>query len=118
MLPLTTTQAEALADLLAADARSDTHVAAAETARVMALLENILGTEGAAALRERVERFDGAAFSVANAAAAFAGEDDERRQAVLDAVFAVVAADRFIDSSELGFVAEVAGALALAMPDY
>jgi len=110
------TRALALADLLCGAAASDTHVAPAEVLRVVAQLETILGAPLDEAVHARVGVFDGAGFDLGATMAALGELDDGTRRMVLEAVVAVTTADRFVDSSELDYIAEVAGHLGLPMP--
>jgi len=109
-------RALSLSDLLCGTAAADGHFAEVELTRVVAQLEELLGTPLPDAVITRVEGFDPATFDVRATLARLAIEVEEARRMMLDAVVAVAGADRFVDSSETAFVAEVANGLGLPMP--
>lgn len=108
---------EALADILCGAATSDEHVAAQEIEVVRTRLEQLLGMEVLPeAIHARLARFDPERFDLRAAVDRLGLSTDEDREAVLAAALDVIAADRFVDMGEYGYVAELAGLLDLAVP--
>lgn len=108
----------ALTDILAAAAAADEYTATQELEVVTAVLQKALGVE---VLPDEVVAhlggIDAAAVDLDAAVARLALDAEADRQALLDAVVEVVVADRFVDSSEMRFVATLAGALGMPMPE-
>ncbi|MCC6620705.1 MAG: TerB family tellurite resistance protein [Deltaproteobacteria bacterium] len=105
-----------LSDLLCGAAAADGHFAEVELTRVVTTLEDLLGAPLPEEVIARVEGFDPTSFDLAATLARLALEVEEARTMMLDAVVTVTGADRFVDSSEAAFVAEVAAGLGLPMP--
>jgi hypothetical protein len=107
----------ALTDLLCGAASSDAYVAGEELSVVRAALLRLLALdELPPEVAAHIANFDPAAFDLDDALARLALESEEDRATVLEVVFDIVAADRFIDTSELGFVMELADVFGLPLP--
>lgn len=108
---------DAVADILCAAVIADEYVAAQELEVVRTRLEKLLGLEVLPeAVRARMEGFDRKAFDLAHAVGRLGLEADEDREELLAAALDVVVADRFVDTSEYGFIAELAERLGLPVP--
>lgn len=107
----------ALIDILCGAASADEHIAPQEIAVVEATLRKVLGVD---VLPESAQpcfaSFDRKAFDLGEALDRLAISKYEDGQALLDAAFEVVVADRFVDSGEYGFIAQLADELGLPMP--
>jgi hypothetical protein len=82
------------------------------------LLGRVLGVdELPPEIAAHIANFDYAAFEMGDALSRLALEHREDGEALLEATFEIVKADRFVDTSELGFVGELATLLGLPMPE-
>ncbi len=107
----------ALIDILCGAASSDDHIAPQEIAVVEATLRKVLGVDVLPdSAQPRFASFDRKAFELGEALDRLAISEHEDGQALLDAAFAVIVADRFVDSGEFGFIAELADELGLPLP--
>ncbi len=106
----------ALIDILCGAASSDDHIAPQEIAVVEATLRKVLGVDVLPDNAQGFASFDRKAFDLGEALDRLAISKHEDGQALLDAAFAVVVADRFVDSGEFGFIAELADELGLPLP--
>lgn len=108
---------DALVDILCAAASADEYIASQEIAVVEATVRDAVGLgDVPESVRARIAAFDPTTYDVNDAIARLAPADDAEREAVLAAAVAVVAADRFVDSGEYGFISELAAYLGLPVP--
>lgn len=108
----------ALVDILAAAAAADEYTADQEVAVVEQLLAHVLGVEAVPEdVKAHLAAVDGASVDLDEACGRLALDADEDKQELLEAAVDIVVADRFVDSSELRFVATLAGALGMPMPE-
>jgi len=107
----------ALVEILCGAASADEYVAAQEVVVVEAMLKQLLAVdelpEGA---RPCIVKFERGSFDPRASLVRLALETDDDAEALLAAVMAVIVADRFVDSGEFGFVAELADLLGLPLP--
>lgn|GEM_PF-1864056 len=108
----------ALIEVLCGAASADEHIAASEIVVVEAMLKKLLEVDELPEdARPCVAKFERGDFDLHGVLVRLAVETDEDAQALLDAAMAVVVADRFVDSGEFGFIAELAELLRLPMPE-
>lgn len=101
-----------LCDVLLGAAYADREVRDAERDEVRALLEDLAG-ELPTEVELRIAGFDPAAFDLATAAKAFAGDSEDDRKKLLFLASAVVEADDEHDLAEDDYLRALAAALAL-----
>ena len=107
----------ALIDILCGAASADEYVAAQEIVVVQAMLRKLLAIEELpASAQPCIAKFERGVFDLAAAVERLACETDEDAEALLAAAMAVVVSDRFVDSGEFGFIAELADLLGLPLP--
>ncbi len=105
----------AICDLLLGAAYSDDHLHEREKQAISELLCKLLKADDLPAeFASRIDAFDASAFDVKACAAAFAGDDDDKKKDLLELVNAVHEADDEFDFAEDDYIRDVATALGLS----
>ncbi|MFO0747614.1 MAG: TerB family tellurite resistance protein [Myxococcota bacterium] len=108
----------ALCDILSAAAAADEYTATQELDVVASILRRVLSVEALPDdVTAHLDATDPAGIDLDAACARLALDSVEDKQTLLEAAVDIVVADRFVDTSEMRFLATLAAALGMPMPE-